>query len=86
LTELFGKTDLNASEHADSVEFTVMQTNGTVAVFIGPVITASVVWLFWRQGRQATKIMAVLAAVSCAIAINCKLATGEFGFAQSHRR
>jgi hypothetical protein len=46
-----------------------MQTNGPVAIIIGPVITASVVWLFWRQGRQATKIMAVLAAVSCAIAI-----------------
>ena len=67
--ELFGKTDLNTTEHADSVEFTVVQTNGPVAIIIGPVITALVVWLFWRQGSHATKIMAVLAAVSCAIAI-----------------
>jgi hypothetical protein len=75
--ELFGKTDLSTSELADSVEFTVVHRQGPIEVIIAPIVTAFVVWLFWRSGSQLTKVMAALAGVSGAIAVIANRQQGD---------
>jgi hypothetical protein len=74
--ELFGKTDLSISELPESVKFTVVHRQGLIEVIIAPIVTALVVWLFWRSGSQLTKIMAVLAGFSGAIAVIANLRQG----------
>ena len=75
--ELFGRTDLSTSELADAVEFTVVHRQGPIEVIIAPLVTALVVWLFWRSGSQLTKIMAALAGVSGAIAVIANRRQGD---------
>jgi hypothetical protein len=75
--ELFGKTDLSTIELPDSLEFTVVHKQGSIEVIITPVVTALVMWLFWRSGSQLTKIMAALAGVSGAIAMIANRRQGD---------
>lgn len=51
--ELFGKTELSTSEFADSLSSRLC-TERPIEIIIAPVVTAFVVWLFWRSGSQVT--------------------------------
>jgi len=66
--DLLGRTEFNAIENPDSLEFSVVRKDGWLETVLGPTVAAVVILMFWRADHVIIAAFATLSTAAYFVA------------------